>query len=161
MAVHTVRVRKFPSGNWDENSAGSLMRKSELNSVTRVSPRAQQKLPNYGKPAAPCLRPPSPSPRLPGPTHTFPSVFKVAAMDGRSERAGIRPRRRAARARPLFIRSLVEILEIWPIFVGGKFINRVNSKGEERERTRTWTDGQTGGRTRSHGRTTDLSSENP
>lgn len=53
MAVHTVRVRKFPSGNWDENSAGSLMRKSELNSVTRVSPRAQQKLPNYGKPA-PC-----------------------------------------------------------------------------------------------------------
>ena len=54
MAVLTVRVRKFPSGNWDENSAGSLMRKSELNSVTRVSPRAQQKLPNYGKPAAPC-----------------------------------------------------------------------------------------------------------
>ena len=53
MAVHTVRVRKFPSGNWDENSAGSLMRKSELNSVTRVSPRAQQKLLNYGKPA-PC-----------------------------------------------------------------------------------------------------------
>ena len=53
MAVHTVRVRKFSSGNWDENSAGSLMRKSELNSVTRVSPRAQQKLPNYGKPA-PC-----------------------------------------------------------------------------------------------------------
>ena len=48
VAVHTVRVRKFPSGNWDENSAGSLMRKSELNSVTRVSPRAQQKLPSYG-----------------------------------------------------------------------------------------------------------------
>ena len=38
---------------------------------------------------------------------------------------------------PLFIRSqarsLVEILEIWPIFVGGKFINRVNSKGETRQ----------------------------
>ena len=39
-----MRVRKFLSGNGDENSGGSLMRKSELNSVTRVSPRfAQQK----------------------------------------------------------------------------------------------------------------------
>ena len=47
VSVPTVRVRKFLSGNWDENSGGSLMRKSELNSVTRVSPRSQQKHPQY------------------------------------------------------------------------------------------------------------------
>ena len=158
MAVHTVRVRKFPSGNWDENSAGSLMRKSELNSVTRVSPRAQQKLPNYGKPA-PCAL----LLRLPDfqvlHIHFRRSLKLLQWMADPSGQEFVLAA--APRARPLFIRSLVEILEIWPIFVGGKFINRVNSKGEERERTRTWTDGQTGGRTRSHGRTTDLSSENP
>ena len=122
-----MRVRKFLSGNGDENSGGSLMRKSELNSVTRFSPLSRRNKSTYTN--TQLCHAPSPSfamsLRLPGPT--FPWVFKVAAIDGRSERAGIRLRRRRLAARCSFARSLVEILEIWPIFVGGKFINRVNS----------------------------------